>query len=376
MSRDGKQLGPDGRDVGDVLFRHTHHPVLLVLDHGAGILHAHDLRALRLGIGGHGLAAQVQCEGVAAGAAHHAGEQGSSRGKLQVRVGLAIASVLDHAGAGAQKLSGHLGVHREGRGAAHDQDLAADAVRLQAGLDLLDLLVHRGGSHLALLHAALVAVAVVAVHAAHDDAGQGVPLPVHRFHFIQRHTGAVLAHVHIHQHIGLAGLAQLADLLRVIADGKELHLREGGLQRGKALDVGAHQRVRQSQVLRTGLGGHFGLGDGGALEAVDARLDLHLDHLGHLVGLDVGPQAGSAACNVDHLADILTDDRRVINQLRAYDVLLTLKGIEVVVDLIHTPPASRSRPRCCPGRNWCPWRCGRADPSPRRTARTAGWSRR
>ena len=156
----------------------------------------------------------------------------------------------------------------------------------------------------------------------------------------------------------------------------EHHLREGGLQRGKALDVGAHQRVRQSQVLRTGLGGHFGLGDGGALEAVDARLDLHLDHLGHLVGLDVGPQAGSAACNVDHLADILADDRRVIDQLRAYDVLLTLKGIEVVVDLIHTPPASRSRPRCCPGRNWCPWRCGRADPSPRRTARTAGWSRR
>ena len=359
-----------------MLFRHTHHPVLLVLDHGAGILHAHDLRALRLGIGGHGLAAQIQCEGVAAGAAHHAGEQGSSRGKLQIRVGLAVPSVLDHAGAGAQKLSGHLGVHREGRGAAHDQDLAADAVCLQAGLDLLDLLVHRGGSHLALLHAALVAVAVVAVHAAHDDAGQGVPLPVHRFHFIQRHTGAVLAHVHIHQHIGLAGLAQLADLLRVIADGKELHLREGGLQRGKALDVGAHQRVRQSQVLRTGLGGHFSLGDGGALEAVDARLDLHLDHLGHLVGLDVGPQAGSAACNVDHLADILADDRRVIDQLRAYDVLLTLKGIEVVVDLIHTPPASRSRPRCCPGRNWCPWRCGRADPSPRRTARTAGWSRR
>lgn len=67
---------------------------------------------------------------------------------------------------------------------------------------------------------------------------------------------------------------------------------------------------------------------------------------------------------------------RVIDQLRAYDVLLTLKGIEVVVDLIHTPPASRSRPRCCPGRNWCPWQCGRADPSPRRTARTAGWSRR
>ena len=96
----------------------------------------------------------------------------------------------------------------------------------------------------------------------------GRVFPVHRFHFIQRHTGAVLAHVHIHQHIGLAGLAQLADLLRVIADGKELHLREGGLQRGKALDVGAHQRVRQSQVLRTGLGGHFGLGDGGALEAV------------------------------------------------------------------------------------------------------------
>ena len=90
----------------------------------------------------------------------------------------------------------------------------------------------------------------------------------------------------------------------------------------------------------------------------------------------VGPQAGSAACNVDHLADILADDRRVIDQLRAYDVLLTLKGIEVVVDFIHTPPASRSRPRCCPGRNWCPWRCGRADPSPRRTARTAGWSRR
>ena len=75
----------------------------------------------------------------------------------------------------------------------------------------------------------------------------------------------------IHDNIGM-WLDKSCLLLRVIADGKELHLREGGLQRGKALDVGAHQRVRQSQVLRTGLGGHFGLGDGGALEAVDARL--------------------------------------------------------------------------------------------------------
>ena len=265
---------------------------------------------------------------------------------------------------------------REGGGAAHDQDAAIQAVRLEAALDGLDLLVHRGSGSFAFFHTALVAVAVVAVHPSHGNAGQGVPLPVHGFHLIQGHTGAVLAHVHVHQHVGPAGLAQQTDLLGVIPNGKELHLGEGLLQSGKPPDVGPHQGVGQGNALGPGLGGHLCLCDGGALEAVDASLQLHLHHLGHLVGLDVGPQAVCTPGNGDHLLDVLADQCRVVHQLGACQVLLALKGVKACAALIHTPPTSRSLQQCCPGRNWCPWQYGQADPSPRQTAQTAGWSRR
>ena len=78
----------------------------------------------------------------------------------------------------------------------------------------------------------------------------------------------------------------------------------------------------------------------------------------------------------EELLDVLADQCRVVHQLGACQVLLALKGVKACAALIHTPPTSRSLQQCCPGRNWCPWQYGQADPSPRQTAQTAGWSRR
>jgi len=118
-------------------------------------------------------------------------------------------------------------------------------------------------------------------------------------------------------HAGTAGgLREQSHQTGIVGHGRKPDLGKRRGQRGEAGGVGPHLRKRQQDIAAIRAGDHFRFGNRRTLELVDARLELHLHQLRHLVRLDVRPQVLRPAGILDHPPQVLAHPLGIHQQRR------------------------------------------------------------
>ena len=175
-------------------------------------------------------------------------------------------------------------------------------------------------------------VAIIAVHAAHGNAGQRRKRAVCVIQSFRRDAGAVHAHVHVHEHGGRPlprerRLSQKGACVEIVGQRVQMNARKFLHQRKKPLDVRPNDRIRPQAVRRARFAGEPQLLAGGALEAMNAHGQLYFQHLRHLVRFDVRPETLRVAGHPNSETRIGLDRISVVNQRRGGNRVLTDKMI-------------------------------------------------
>lgn len=133
---------------------------------------------------------------------------------------------------------------------------------------------------------------------------------------------------HVYRHaLRLSRPGQLRQRIRIILQRIQRAIGEFLHQLEELRYVRPDDRIRPQDMLCAAVRRHADLADCGALEAPNAHIQLHPDHLGHFVRFDMRPHALCAAGNADSLRRVLLNLVAIIDQRGRRNAVFIFKMI-------------------------------------------------